>query len=41
MCKGAKQIINAGIRRVIMTGDYSDTEGLEYLRMAGIELFYL
>ena len=37
----AKQIINAGIRRVIMTGDYSDTEGLEYLRMAGIELVYL
>jgi dCMP deaminase len=37
----AKQIINAGIRRVVMTGDYSDTEGPEYLRMVGIELVYL
>ena len=37
----AKQIINAGIRRVIMTGDYSDTEGLEYLRMAKVELKFI
>ena len=37
----AKLIINAGIRRVVMSGEYSDKEGLEYLRMAGVELVYV
>ena len=37
----AKLIINAGIKRVVMSGEYSDKEGLEYLRMADVELVYL
>jgi len=37
----AKLIINAGIKRVVMSGEYSDREGLEYLRRAGIELTFL
>ena len=37
----AKLIINAGIRRVVMSGEYSDREGLEFLRKAGIELTFL
>jgi len=37
----AKLIINAGIKRVAMSGEYSDKEGLEYLRMADVELVYL
>jgi deoxycytidylate deaminase len=37
----AKLIINAGIKRVVMSGEYSDKEGLEYLGMAGVELVYL
>jgi dCMP deaminase len=37
----AKLIINAGVKRVMMTGEYSDTEGLEYLRRAGIECVHL
>ncbi len=37
----AKLIINAGIKNVVMSGEYSDKEGLEYLKMAGIELVYL
>lgn len=37
----AKLIINAGIIKVVITGDYSDKEGLEYLRTAGIEIAFL
>ena len=37
----AKLIINAGIIKVVITGDYSDKEGLEYLRTAGIEITFL
>ena len=37
----AKLIINAGIIKVVIIGDYSDKEGLEYLRTAGIELTFL
>ncbi|MEA3488246.1 MAG: dCMP deaminase family protein [Euryarchaeota archaeon] len=37
----AKLIINAGVKRVVMTGDYSDKEGLEYLRRAGIECVHV
>lgn len=37
----AKLIINAGIKRVVMSGEYSDKEGLEYLRMANVELVFL
>ncbi|MHC1579738.1 MAG: deaminase, partial [Candidatus Alkanophagales archaeon] len=37
----AKLIINAGIRRVVVSGEYSDTEGLELLREAGIEVVIL
>ncbi|NAS89481.1 cytidine deaminase [ANME-1 cluster archaeon AG-394-G21] len=37
----AKLIINAGIIKVVITGDYSDKEGLEYLKIAGIEIAFL
>ena len=37
----AKLIINVGIIKVVITGDYSDKEGLEYLRTAGIEITFL
>jgi dCMP deaminase len=37
----AKLIINAGIKRVVMSGDYSDKEGLEYLRRAKVELKFI
>ncbi len=37
----AKLIINAGIIKVVIIGDYSDKEGLEYLRTAGIEITFL
>lgn len=37
----AKLIINAGVKRVVMTGDYSDKEGLEYLGRAGIECVHI
>jgi dCMP deaminase len=37
----AKLIINAGIIKVVITGDYSDKEGLEYLTTAGIEITFL
>jgi len=37
----AKLIINAGIKRVVMSGGYSDKEGLEYLRMANVELKFI
>jgi len=36
----AKLIINAGIIKVVITGDYSDKEGLEYLTIAGIEITF-
>jgi len=34
----ARMIINAKIRRVVYSGDYSDEQGLELLRQAGIEV---
>jgi dCMP deaminase len=37
----AKLIINAGIIKVVIMGDYSDKEGLEYLKIAGIEITFL
>ncbi len=37
----AKLIINAGITKVVITGDYSDKEGLEYLRTAGIGITFV
>jgi dCMP deaminase len=37
----AKLIINAGITRVVISGEYSDTEGLEYLNTAGITLSFI
>ena len=37
----AKLIINAGITRVVISGEYSDTEGLEYLKQAEIPLSFL
>ncbi len=37
----AKLIINAGIIKVVITGDYSDKEGLKYLKIAGIEITFL
>ncbi len=37
----AKLIINAGITRVVISGEYSDTEGLEYLKQAGITLSFI
>jgi dCMP deaminase len=37
----AKLIINAGITRVVISGEYSDTEGLEYLKQADITLSFI
>jgi len=37
----AKLIINARLQRVVISGEYSDTEGLEYLKRAGIALTFL
>ena len=37
----AKLIINAGIRRVVISGEYSDTEGLDYLKQGGITLTFM
>jgi len=37
----AKLIINAGIKRVVVSGEYSDTEGLDLLRDAGVEVVFL
>ena len=37
----AKLIINAGIKRVVISGEYSDREGLAYLEQAGIRLTFL
>jgi dCMP deaminase len=37
----AKLIINAGITRVVISGEYSDREGLDYLKQAEIPLSFL
>ena len=37
----AKLIINAGIKRVVISGEYSDTEGLEYLKKVHIALTFM
>ena len=37
----AKLIINAGIKRVVVSGEYSDHEGLELLKEAGINVVFL
>ncbi len=37
----AKLIINAGVKKVVMSGEYTDREGLDFLRKAGIELVFL
>ena len=37
----AKLIINARIKRVVVSGDYSDKEGLEYLNKAAIKLTFI
>jgi dCMP deaminase len=34
----ARLIVNAGIRKVIISGDYSDKEGLKIMKDAGIEV---
>jgi dCMP deaminase len=39
MC--AKMIINAKIRRVVYGKKYADTNGLQFLRDAGIEIVYI
>ncbi|MEA2070477.1 MAG: cytidine/deoxycytidylate deaminase family protein [Asgard group archaeon] len=37
----AKMIINAMISRVVISGKYSDTEGIDLLRDAGIEIKFM
>ncbi|MCF2143156.1 MAG: deoxycytidylate deaminase [Candidatus Heimdallarchaeota archaeon] len=37
----AKMIINAMIKRVVVSGSYSDTEGIDLLREAGVEVTIL
>ena len=37
----ARLIVNSGIKRLIMSGDYSDEEGLKILTRAKIELIHL
>jgi dCMP deaminase len=37
----ARLIVNSGIKRLIMSGDYSDEEGLKILTQAKIELIHL
>ncbi len=37
----ARLIVNAGIRRVVASGSYSDAEGLKILQDAGVEISYL
>jgi len=37
----AKLIINARLQRVVMSGEYSDEEGLTYLRRANIKLTFI
>jgi dCMP deaminase len=37
----ARLIANAGVKRLVMGGDYSDEEGLKILKGARIEMFHL
>ncbi len=37
----AKMIINSMIKRVVISGQYSDTEGIELLKEAGVEVLIL
>ena len=37
----ARMIINAGIKRVVVCGTYSDREGLDLLKEAGIQIDYI
>ena len=37
----ARLIVNSGIKRLIMSGDYSDEEGLKILKDANIELTHI
>ncbi len=37
----ARLIVNAGIKRVVISGDYTDKEGLEILKGAGIEVTHV
>ncbi|MEM2918562.1 MAG: cytidine/deoxycytidylate deaminase family protein [Candidatus Altiarchaeota archaeon] len=37
----ARLIVNSGIKRVVISGDYTDEEGLEILKGAGIEVVEL
>lgn len=37
----ARLIVNAGIKRVVVSGDYSDEEGLRILEDAGIEVTHI
>ncbi len=39
MC--ARMIVNAGIKRVVVSGTYSDTEGLDILKEAGIQVDFI
>lgn len=41
-CRECSKLIHqAGIRRVVYRDEYKDTEGLEFLRQAGVELVHL
>ncbi len=37
----ARLIVNSGIKRIVMSGDYSDEEGLKILKAANMELVHL
>ncbi len=37
----ARLIVNSGIRKLVMRGDYSDDEGLKILKQARVELIHL
>lgn len=37
----ARLIVNSGIKKLVMRGDYSDAEGLRILNAAGIELVHI
>jgi dCMP deaminase len=37
----ARLIVNAGIKRVVISGDYTDKEGLEILKGAGVEITWV
>ncbi len=37
----ARMTVNAGIKRVVVCGEYSDTEGLEILKDAGIKVDFV